>query len=77
MPRHMEEAGQLTETAGHDRPPRLSERLLRFADRRRWWLFGAVVLLYAAGFTGRWRVAPHPEKSSRPVDRMASRSTQR
>ena len=26
---------------------------------------------------GRWRVAPHPEKSSRPVDRMASRSTQR
>ena len=26
---------------------------------------------------GRWRLAPHPEKSSRPVDRVASRSTQR
>jgi len=26
---------------------------------------------------GRWRVAPHREKSSRPVDRVAARSTQR
>jgi hypothetical protein len=38
-----------------DRP---SNRLLRFVDRRRWWLFGAVALLYAASFTGRWRAAP-------------------
>ena len=36
----------------------LSARLLAWADRHRWWLFAAVVLLYAAGFTGRWRVAP-------------------
>ena len=26
---------------------------------------------------GRWRLVPHPEKSSRPVDRVAPRSTQR
>ncbi len=26
---------------------------------------------------GRWRVAPQPEKSGRPVDRVVSRSTQR
>ena len=26
---------------------------------------------------GRWRVAPHSDKSRRPVDRVASRSTQR
>jgi hypothetical protein len=26
---------------------------------------------------GRWRVAPHPEKMSRPVDRVAPRSTPR
>jgi len=43
---------------------------------------GALIPLVAgvlAAFVayGRWRVAPHPEKSSRPVDRMASRSTQR
>jgi hypothetical protein len=37
---------------------RLSDRLLRFVDRRRWWLLGAVALLYALSFTGRWRVAP-------------------
>ena len=35
-----------------------SSRLLAWADAHRWWLFGGVLLLYAVGFTGRWRVAP-------------------
>ena len=37
---------------------RLSSRLLAWADAHRWWLFGGIILLYAIGFTGRWRVAP-------------------
>jgi hypothetical protein len=36
----------------------LSARLLAWADRYRRWLFAGIALLYAAGFTGRWRVAP-------------------
>ena len=35
-----------------------SARVLAWADRHRWWLFAGVVVLYALGFTGRWRVAP-------------------
>ena len=37
---------------------RLSQRVLAWADRNRWWLFAAVAVLYALGFTGRWRAAP-------------------
>jgi hypothetical protein len=33
-------------------------RLLAWADRHRWWLFGAAALLYVAGFNGQWRVSP-------------------
>jgi hypothetical protein len=36
----------------------LSDRLLDWVDRRRGWILGALVLLYAVSFTGRWRVAP-------------------
>jgi 4-amino-4-deoxy-L-arabinose transferase-like glycosyltransferase len=39
-------------------PQPLSARLLAWADRRRWWLFGFVALLYVAGFNGQWRVSP-------------------
>ena len=35
-----------------------SARALAWADRHRWRLFAGIVILYAAGFTGRWRVAP-------------------
>ena len=38
--------------------PSLSAGLLAWADRHRWWLFGAVALLYLAGFNGQWRVSP-------------------
>ena len=58
MPRDMEDAGRLDHAADGSDQQRLSQRLLRFADRQRWWLFGAIALLYAAGFNGRWRVAP-------------------
>jgi hypothetical protein len=37
---------------------RLSSRLLAWADRRRWWLFGFIALIYLAGFNGQWRVSP-------------------
>lgn len=37
-------------------PP--SARLLAWAERHRWWLFGAAALLYLAGFNGQWRVSP-------------------
>jgi hypothetical protein len=53
----MEAAAVIAPSDQHDREP-LSSRLLGLVDRRRWWLFGAVTLLYAASFTGRWRVAP-------------------
>ena len=43
-------------TAAGEAP--LSGRLLAWADGSRRWLFLAVALIYAAGFTGRWRVAP-------------------
>lgn len=33
-------------------------RLLGWVDRRRWWLFAAVVLLHAAAYNGQWRVSP-------------------
>src|SRR5688500_10320418 len=33
-------------------------RVLSWVDRHRRWVFAAVLLLYAAGFTGKWRVAP-------------------
>ena len=36
----------------------LSERLLAWVDRRRVFVLVGVVVLYAASFTGRWRVAP-------------------
>src|SRR5438477_7201518 len=32
--------------------------LLGWADRHRWWLFGAIAVLYIAGFNGQWRVSP-------------------
>jgi hypothetical protein len=32
--------------------------LLAWVDRRRWWLFGAIAVLYLAGFNGQWRVSP-------------------
>jgi hypothetical protein len=32
------------------------ERLASWLDRRRWWVLSAIVLLYAAGFSGRWRI---------------------
>lgn len=35
-----------------------ADRVLEWVDRRRWWIFAAIVVLYLAGFTGRWRVAP-------------------
>jgi hypothetical protein len=36
----------------------LSTRLLAWADRNHWWLFGITTLLYLAGFNGQWRVSP-------------------
>jgi hypothetical protein len=33
-------------------------RLLTWCDRNRRWLFAAVLVLYAAAFTGRWRINP-------------------
>src|SRR5688500_15495520 len=35
-----------------------AERVLAWVDARRHWIFGAIILLYVAGFTGKWRVAP-------------------
>jgi hypothetical protein len=39
-------------------PTLLSTRLLAWADRHRWWLFGFVAVLYVGGFNGQWRVSP-------------------
>ena len=36
--------------------PHIVDRLLHGADRYRWWCFGLIGLLYAAGFNGQWRV---------------------
>ncbi len=36
-------------------PASASARTLAFVDRWRWWLFGVVVALHVAAFTGRWR----------------------
>jgi hypothetical protein len=33
-------------------------RVLAWVDARRHWIFAAIVVLYAVGFTGKWRVAP-------------------
>jgi len=52
----MEATSTDVEPAAEAQP--FSARLLAFADRHRWWLFAAVALLYAAGFSGRWRVTP-------------------
>jgi hypothetical protein len=38
--------------------PSPADHVLARVDRHRHWIFAAIVLLYAAGFTGRWRVAP-------------------
>ncbi|MDB5293212.1 MAG: hypothetical protein JWL69_4453 [Phycisphaerales bacterium] len=35
---------------------RLSDRVLTFADRNRYWLFASIILLYVLGFNGQWRV---------------------
>jgi hypothetical protein len=53
----MEAQTRSSETSAAPATP-LSARLLSWADQHRWWLFAAVVVLYAIGFTGRWRVAP-------------------
>lgn len=44
------------DTTGLTRAP--ADRVLEWVDRRRRWIFAAIVVLYLAGFTGRWRVAP-------------------
>ncbi len=36
----------------------IGTRLLAWADRNRRWVFVAILSLYAAAFTGRWRVSP-------------------
>lgn len=38
--------------------PLASDRVLGWADRNRCWLFAGLVLLYLAGFNGRWRPEP-------------------
>ena len=53
----MEESNR-THEAAVDAEATPSARLLAWADQRRWWLFGAVALLYLAGFNGQWRVSP-------------------
>jgi hypothetical protein len=35
-----------------------ADRILAWVDRHRRWIFTAIVVLYLAGFTGKWRVAP-------------------
>jgi hypothetical protein len=57
MPRLMEDGTISSEEMTPADAP-LSARLLAWADRHRRWLFVGIALLYAAGFTGRWRVAP-------------------
>jgi hypothetical protein len=37
---------------------RAAHTVLAWLDRNRWWLFVAMVVLYAAAFTGRWRINP-------------------
>ncbi len=38
--------------------PAAADRLLAFADRYRWWLYGFTLLFYVASFNGQWRVQP-------------------
>lgn len=52
------EVGNRSLDAGATPDPPPSARLLAWVDRRRWWVFAAVAVLYAVSFTGRWRVAP-------------------
>ncbi len=40
------------------RPIVLCDELLGWVDRRRWWLWSFVLLMYAAGFNGLWRIQP-------------------
>src|SRR5256885_16682902 len=37
---------------------RASDLLLAWADRRRYWLFAAVIVVYLAGFNAQWRLEP-------------------
>jgi hypothetical protein len=37
---------------------RLSDRVLDWVDRRRWYLFSGLLLLYITGFNGHWRLEP-------------------
>lgn len=45
-------------TRAADTPDLPAGRVLAWVDRCRGWLLVTIVVLYAAGFTGRWRVAP-------------------
>ncbi len=39
-------------------PMLLCDGLLDWVDRRRWWLWAFVLLMYLAGFNGQWRIQP-------------------
>jgi hypothetical protein len=39
-------------------PLLLCDGLLEWVDRRRWWLWGFMLLMYIAGFNGQWRMQP-------------------
>src|SRR5215207_9221390 len=54
----MEAAASNYDPAVTPTPPPHPAGLLAWADRHRWWLFGAAALLYLAGFNGQWRVSP-------------------
>jgi hypothetical protein len=41
-----------------DRQPRSSNAILAWADSRRWWLWGFVLVCYLAAFNGQWRMQP-------------------
>jgi hypothetical protein len=58
MEAEVTDANIMPRDAGLPSTALVSARILAFVDRRRWWLFSAVALLYAAGFSGRWRVTP-------------------
>ena len=52
----VESVDQHPETVSPSDAP--AARVLAWVDRRRRWVLVSVVVLYAAGFTGKWRVAP-------------------
>lgn len=44
--------------AGASKPFFLCDELLGWVDRHRWWFWSVMLLMYAAGFNGQWRIQP-------------------